>query len=281
MGSAGEDQPQVHGILLLGGSGSRMRPYFSGNKHLIPIGGRPMAQHALELLTLCGIRTLSAVTGPDDVDQFRRLFDRFEPDLEITYIAQPHPMGTADALQRCANTVELPYVATLWGDNLFEVAPVATVRRFVATPVPCMITVAESVTPQHFSTVVIEGGRVTAISDKPAHPTTSTVCAGLMVFDTAALFRSVAEVGQNARGEREAMDAVRAFMRAGELSFDRLAGRWFDAAVSPASLREAELFALRRGFNHSMFEDQEPPSWTLPTRPHRSGSTSTPRGVAS
>ncbi|WP_433684000.1 hypothetical protein [Nocardia sp. CA-119907] len=55
---------------------------------------------------------------------------------------------------------------------------------------------------------------------------------------------------QNRRGEREAIDAVRAFLRAGELSFDRVTGQWFDAAVSPESLTEAEQFARRPGFNH-------------------------------
>ncbi|WP_378733958.1 sugar phosphate nucleotidyltransferase [Nocardia brasiliensis] len=275
------NQPLLQGILLLGGSGSRMRPSFAGNKHLIPIGGRPLADYGLELLMCCGIGRLSAVAGPGDIDHFRRLFDRVAPEISIDYVAQPHPRGTADALQRCADSVELPYVVTLWGDNLFEFAPVETVRRFVVDPAPCMITLAESGTPQHFSTVTVDDGRVQAIIDKPAHPTTNTVCAGLMLFDADALFRSVREVDQNARGEREAMDAVRGFMRAGELSFDRLTGRWFDAAVSPAFLYEAELFALRRGFNHPTSEDQEPPSWTSPTRLHQFGSTSTLQGVAS
>ncbi|MGX1770711.1 sugar phosphate nucleotidyltransferase [Nocardia brasiliensis] len=274
-------QPLLHGILLLGGSGSRMRPSVVGNKHLIPVGGRPLADYGLELLMCCGIERLSAVAGPGDIEHFRRLFDRVALEISIDYVVQPHPLGTADALARCADSVELPYVATLWGDNLFEFAPVDTVRRFVADPAPAMITVAESATPQHFSTVAIDGDRVTAITDKPAHPTTNTVCAGLMLFDADALFRSVHQVDQNARGEREAMDAVRGFMRAGELSFDRLTGRWFDAAVSPAFLREAELFALRRGFNHPPSESQELPSWTSPTRPRQFGSTSTRHGVAS
>lgn len=274
-------QPLLHGILLLGGSGSRMRPAVVGNKHLIPVGGRPLAGYGLELLMCCGIERLSAVAGPGDIEHFRRLFDRVAPEVSIDYVVQPHPLGTADALQRCADSVQLPYVATLWGDNLFEFTPAETVQRFVADPAPAMITVAESATPQHFSTVAIEDGRVRAITDKPVHATTNTVCAGLMLFETDALFRSVQHVDPNARGEREAMDAVRGFMRAGELRFDRLTGRWFDAAVSPAFLREAELFALRRGFNHPTSEIQEPPSWTSPTRPRQFGSTSTPRGVAS
>ncbi|MFG1796720.1 sugar phosphate nucleotidyltransferase [Nocardia sp. NPDC049149] len=275
------NQTPVHGILLLGGSGSRLRPAYTGNKHLIPIGGRPMAEYGLELLRRCEIESVTAVVRPEDSTYFQRLFTRTAPQIPITYVVQPDPLGTADALQRCARSVEHPFVATLWGDNLFEVAPRSTVRRFLADPAPAMITVAESTAPQHFSVVAVQSGRVTDIIDKPAKPTANTVCAGLMLFDTDVLFRSLCEVRQNARGEREAMDAVRRIMHAGQLTFDHLNGRWFDAAVAPAFLREAELFALRRGFNHSMPEHEETPSCTSTTRPRPFGSTSTQPGVAS
>ncbi|MFF3226403.1 sugar phosphate nucleotidyltransferase [Nocardia suismassiliense] len=275
------NNPRVHGILLLGGSGSRLRPAYTGNKHLIPIGGRPMAEYGLELFSRCGIKTMTAVVRPEDSTYFQHLFTRMAPGLSITYVLQPDPLGTADALQRCESSVVHPFVATLWGDNLFEVAPRSTFARFVANPAPCMITVAKSASPQHFSVVTLDGDRVRDIVDKPTKPAANTVCAGLMLFDSEALFRSLREVRTNARGEREAMDVVRRFMRSGQLKFDRVSGRWFDAAVSPAFLREAELFALRRGFNHPMPDQQENPSWTSTTRPRRSGSTSTQPGVVS
>ena len=63
----------MHGILLLGGSGSRMRGAWVGNKHLIPIAGRPMADYGLELLTLCGVEAITAVVRPDD-EQVRHAY---------------------------------------------------------------------------------------------------------------------------------------------------------------------------------------------------------------
>lgn len=272
------NQVPIHGILLLGGSGSRMRPTYTGNKHLIPVGGRPMAEYALELLARCGIQSVTAVVGPNDLGHFQRLFDRAGPGPSITFVVQPHPLGTADAVQRCAEMVEQPSVATLWGDNLFEILPSQTVQRFLESPVPCMITAARSEVPQHFSVITESNGRVEEIIDKPSRPAANLVCAGLMLFDSSELFRAVAGVRYNARGEREAMDAVRTFMRAGQLQLDRLAGQWFDAAVSPAFLREAELFALRRGFNHPHSQENSP--WTSLAPRHRSGSISTPRGAA-
>ncbi|MGW0252513.1 sugar phosphate nucleotidyltransferase [Nocardia goodfellowii] len=269
----------LQGILLLGGSGTRLRPTYSGNKHLLRVGGRAMASYGIELLHMCGIDTVTAVVGPEDQDHFERLFDSVTPELNVRYVVQPHPAGTADALERCLDTIDRRYVATLWGDNLFEYVPAAIVARYLEDPTPGLITVAESSEPRQFSTVEITGGRVATILDKPAAPTVSTVCAGLMLFDSAALFRALHVVGFNHRGEREAMDAVRALNSAGRLSYDRLTGKWFDAAVSPAFLREAELFALRSGFNNPD-PTLENSSWTSLNRLRQHASFSTSRGAA-
>lgn len=246
----------IHGILLLGGSGSRMRGACTGNKHLIPIAGRPMVDYDLELLIRCGIDAITAVITPEDERAFREVFAR-SPWGPVTHVVlQPRPAGTADAVQRCADTVEQPLVATLWGDNLFEFAPETTAQRFTAHPSACMITVTTAEEPQHFSTVTVDQGRVTNVIDKPAQPTLNTVCTGLMLFESSALFESLRSVPQNARGERDMMQSVRQFMTDGSLTFDAITGRWFDAGVSPLFLRQAELFALRRGFNHSLTDPQ-------------------------
>jgi glucose-1-phosphate thymidylyltransferase len=276
------NHPLVHGILLLGGSGTRMREACTGNKHLIPIAGRPMADYGLELLTRCGVDAITAVVRPEDEPAFRKLFaaSRWGPVTHV--VCQPRPAGTADALQRCAGVVGQPLVITLWGDNLFEFVPRRAVERFTANPSAGMITVTTADDPQHFSTVGVEDGAVTSIIDKPSRPMTNLVCTGLMLFDSAALFDALPQVPANARGERDMMHTVRGFLTAGSLTYDTIAGRWFDAAVSPQFLRETELFALRRGFNHMPDTDsQELTSWTLHDRRIRSGSSSTPPAAAS
>ena len=256
------NRPSIHGILLLGGSGSRMRDTCTGNKHLIPIAGRPMADYGLELLTRCGVDAITAVVRPVDEPIFQKVFTHSPWGPVTNIVFQPRPAGTADALQRCVKVVEQPLVATLWGDNLFEFVPQATVQRFAAHPSACMITVTIAEEPRHFSTVTLDHDRVTGITDKPAQPTTNMVCTGLMLFQSRALFDALPAVPQNAQGEHDMMYAVRQFMAAGSLTFDTITGRWFDAAVSPLFLRETELFAIRRGFNHSTIESKEMPPWT-------------------
>src|SRR5262249_12425756 len=140
------------------------------NKHLIPIADRPMADYGVELLIRCGIGTITTVVRPEDELMFRKVFDH-SPWGPVTHVVlQPQPAGTADALQRCADAVDQPLVVTLWGDNLFEFVPEATIQRFAAHPSACMITITTAKKPQHFSTVTIDHDRVTSIIDKPAQP---------------------------------------------------------------------------------------------------------------
>lgn len=269
----------VQGIILLGGQGTRMRPATPRNKHLLPIAGRPMADYGLELMARCGIGSITAVIRPDDDAAFRAAFAASEWGGHVEHIVhQPAPAGTADALARCAEVITAAHVATLWGDNLFEQAPAAMLSRYFREPTRCMLAVTESTTPQYFGNVVLDGDRITTIVDKPAVPVSTTVTTGFMLFEPASLFTAVGDVPIDSRGERDTMQAVRRFAAAGQVGFHRITGRWFDAAVSPQFLGAAELFALRRGFNHLSTEEF---SWTCTTPPTRSGSISTQLGDAS
>src|SRR5262249_28176789 len=109
----------MQGILLLGGSGSRMRKATSGNKHLLPVAERPMADYGAELLTRCGATEIVAVVTPRDEQAFRGVFAHSRWPV-TTFVCQPSPAGTADALERCRAVVSAPVVLTLWGDNLFQ-----------------------------------------------------------------------------------------------------------------------------------------------------------------
>nr|WP_246010778.1 sugar phosphate nucleotidyltransferase [Nocardia mexicana] len=267
---------------MLGGRGSRLRPISDVCKHLLPVGGRPMAVYGLELLYRCGISTATAVVRPEDADEFRCVFDRAEGARVTDIVVQPDPAGTADGLERCADVVEQDYIATLWGDNLFEYAPVGAVRRFLEHPAVCQLQVSESSDPQHFSTVDIdERGRVRAVVDKPEHPTTATVCTGLILFHAATLFHAAGTVTTNDRGERDVMDCVRTFAATDEVVAEPVRGYWLDAAVSPETYYEARRFALNRGFNNPPFTDEEISSWTSTTPQARPASCSTPPGVVS
>jgi dTDP-glucose pyrophosphorylase len=121
----------LHGILLLGGQGTRLRAVKNGNKHLLDVNGRPMADYGFELLTCCGASAITAVVCPADVDAVQHLCARSRWGDRVQLVVQPEPAGTADALERCASRVDQQCVATLWGDNLFEHLPAASCASFV------------------------------------------------------------------------------------------------------------------------------------------------------
>ncbi len=268
----------MQGILLLGGSGSRMREATSGNKHLLPIDGRPMADYGAELLTRCGATEIIAVVTPCDEQVYRKvLADSRWP--VTTFVCQPRPAGTADALERCRAVVSAPTVVTLWGDNLFQYVPQHILDGFTEDLCACRIAVTEVDDPRPFSTVTIREGMVVEVVDKPVRPSTTTVCTGLMAFDTAALYWMLPSVPLNERGERDVMHVVRECRRAGTLGYERIRGSWLDAAVSPHTLRAASLFARRYGFNHS--PNPMEASWTCRCPRTLSGSISTRPDVVS
>ena len=269
----------VHGIVLLGGRGTRIREATCGNKHLLPIRGRPLADYGVELLRRCGATRVTAVVCPEDEAEFRRVFAGSS--WAVTdVVCQPRPAGTAEALERCGDLVTEPVVLTLWGDNLFEFVPSHLLDGFARHGGGCRVAVTDVDDPRPFSTVTVRDGRVVEVIDEPQRPTTTTVSTGLMVFDAAMLFDQLADVPANTRGERDMMHVVRACLGAGTLGIERIHGRWFDAATSIRALHAATVFADRRGFNHS-FDQASESSWTFARPRPLSVSSSTPPDAAS
>ena len=144
----------------------------------------------------------------------------------------------------------------------------------------CRVAVTDVDDPRPFSTVTVRDGRVVEVIDKPQRPTTTTVCTGLMVFDSAVLFDQLADVPAHTRGERDMMHVIRACLRAGTLGIERIHGRWFDAATSIHALRAAAVFADHHGFNHFLDQASES-SWTFARPRPLSVSSSTPPDAAS
>src|SRR6266571_6071284 len=118
----------MKGVILAGGTGSRLDPLTRvTNKHLLPIGGRPMIQWAVDALREAGIRDLVLVTGSDHVDDFRRYFGS-----DLQYAQQERPGGIAEALGLARDFAGDERIAVILGDNIYGGSIGATVRNFAA-----------------------------------------------------------------------------------------------------------------------------------------------------
>ncbi len=236
----------MKGILLAGGSGTRLHPLtLAVTKHLLPVYDKPMIYYPLTTLMLAGIRDILVVSTPQDRAQYEAfLGDGARWGLSLSYAVQPRPEGVAQALSVGAPFVGNDTVAVVLGDNLFHGNGLSGLLQRTAKLEEGAVVFAYSVKdPRRYGVVEIDrDGRALSIEEKPEHPRSSWAVTGLYFYDRDAM-RIAAAVQPSARGEREISDVNDAYLREGRLSVERL-GRgytWMDAGTH-ASLLEAADF---------------------------------------
>ena len=194
------------GILLAGGSGTRLYPITLGiSKQLLPIYDKPMIYYPLSVLMLADIREIAIITTPQDADQFKRsLGDGAQWGLTLTYIEQSSPDGLAQAYILAEDFLSGAPSAMVLGDNIFfghglpEVLAAAGAREEGGTVFGYRVS-----DPGRYGVVEFNAeGRVQAIVEKPAVPPSNYAVTGLYFLDGTASKRAQA-VKPSARGELE------------------------------------------------------------------------------
>ena len=239
----------MKGLVLAGGSGSRLYPITKGvSKQLLPIYDKPMVYYPLSALLLAGIRDIMVISTPDDLPGFRRLLgDGSDYGVRITYAEQPSPDGLAQAFLIGADFIGDDSVCLVLGDNIFHGSGFTGLLR------EAVRTAEEDGKATVFGYRVDDPGRYgvaefddkgncLSIEEKPAHPKSNYAVVGLYFYPNKVV--DVAKsIKPSARGELEITSVNQCFLQSGELKVQTLQRgfAWLDTGTHD-SLAEASIF---------------------------------------
>jgi glucose-1-phosphate thymidylyltransferase len=225
----------MRGIILAGGTGSRLHPITLGaSKQLLPVYDKPMVYYPLSTLILAGIRDILVITTPADADHFCRLLgDGSQFGISITYAAQPVPDGLAKAFVIGRAHIGTDRVALVLGDNIFYGPGLGTrLDRFSEIRGGGIFAYRVS-DPGVYGVVEFgSDGRAISLEEKPKRPRSSYAIPGLYFYDN-----DVVEIASSLRpsdrGEYEITDVNRAYLGRGDLSVEVLprGTAWLDTGT--------------------------------------------------
>ena len=232
----------LRGVVLAGGTGSRLRPLTKvTNKHLLPVGQKPMVYYPIEKLMGVGIEEILIVTGVEHMgDVVGLLGSGKEFGCRFTYKVQDEAGGIAQALGLAESFANGQPLAVILGDNIFQHHLRFHAERFLQQGSGARLLLKHVPDPERFGVAEFREGKILGIEEKPRKPRSNYAITGIYFYDST-VFEIIRTLRPSGRGELEITDVNNCYLQKGQLACDILEGWWTDAGTFESLVRASEL----------------------------------------
>lgn len=228
---------KIKGVILAGGMGTRLMPLTKAvNKHLLPVGGKPMIQHCVDKMTEAGITDILVVTGGEHLGGIAEsLGSGKDFGCNITFRVQDTAGGIAQALSLAEGFIHPnESMCVILGDNIFDAPLSFLMSGYKGEGARVVLKVVPD--PERFGVATIgfgagyEDGRIVKIVEKPKNPETTLAVTGIYFYDSK-VFDYIRTCKPSGRGEMEITDVNNAYVEQGNMGFIHMPGWWTDAGT--------------------------------------------------